>query len=318
MALWLHDRWIWDFWFAEDGPDVHVFYLQAPRSLADPDARHRHATVGHAVSPDLVRWTVLPDALGPGPPGSFDDLAVWTGSVIRHDGQWLLFYTGVCHRDSEAVQRIGCARSADLTQWTRCADRPLIDADARWYETPLYAGEQAWRDPWVFWDEDTGLFHMLVTARAISGPADGRGVVGHASSRDLATWRVGPPLSAPGEFSALEVPQLVGVAGGWWILFSVLSKDHSTTRRNRPGVRAEAGTHYLRAAHKLGPYALERDDFLVGDPRGRYYAGRMLRRDGRCHFFAWQAVDDGGEFLGALTDPMPVMTADGGLVVRVP
>ena len=31
-----------------------------------------------------------------------------------------------------------------------------------------------------------------------TGPADGRGVLGHASSADLRTWEAGPPLSAPG------------------------------------------------------------------------------------------------------------------------
>src|SRR5690606_21128921 len=33
MTLALPDRWVWDFWFARDGDDVHVFYLQAPKSL---------------------------------------------------------------------------------------------------------------------------------------------------------------------------------------------------------------------------------------------------------------------------------------------
>jgi beta-fructofuranosidase len=68
------DRWIWDFWFADDGTDRHVFYLQAPRSLGRPELRHRNATIGHAVSTDLRTWEVLPDVLGPGPAGRFDDL----------------------------------------------------------------------------------------------------------------------------------------------------------------------------------------------------------------------------------------------------
>src|SRR5690606_19339933 len=46
MPLALPDRWVWDFWFAHDGDDVHVFYLQAPRALGDPDRRHHNATIG--------------------------------------------------------------------------------------------------------------------------------------------------------------------------------------------------------------------------------------------------------------------------------
>ncbi len=53
MALRLPEHWLWDFWFAQDGDDVHLFHLQAPRSLGDPALRHANATIGHAVSRDL-------------------------------------------------------------------------------------------------------------------------------------------------------------------------------------------------------------------------------------------------------------------------
>jgi beta-fructofuranosidase len=319
VALYLTDRWIWDFWFAEDGADVHVFYLQAPRALAAPDARHRNATIGHAVSTDLVVWTILPDALAPGPPGSFDDLATWTGSVLRHDRQWWLFYSAVSRREDVWVQRVGYAQSVDLLRWTKPIGRAVVEADALWYEKRgPRSKEETWRDPWVFWDEDTRQFHMLLTARANSGPPDGRGVIGHAWSSDLMSWQVGPPLSEPGEFMTLEVPQLVQVESGWWILFSALANEHSAARLARAGVLPEGGTHYLRASRKLGPYALERDQFLVGDAEGRHYAGRMLQRNGRWYFFAWQQFDESGRFFGALTDPMEVTATNGQLTVHVP
>jgi beta-fructofuranosidase len=239
-----------------------------------------------------------------------------TGSIVRHGGEWRLFYTGVSGADS--VQRIGCARSTDLVSWTRLGDGPLVEADPTWYETVRGGGAcAAWRDPWVFRDEDTGVFHMFVTARANAGPADGHGVIGHAWSADLLAWQVGPPISTPGEFAALEVPQLVRVEAAWWILFSALAHDHSAARLRRPGVRAEGGTHYLRATHKLGPYALERDRFLVGDPFGRHYAGRMLRRGDRWYYFAWQAYDDDGAFVGALSDPVPVLVKNGRATVHM-
>ena len=56
MALALADKWIWDFWLAKDGPDWHIYFLQADKSLGDPDLRHRNVTQGHAVSRDLVDW----------------------------------------------------------------------------------------------------------------------------------------------------------------------------------------------------------------------------------------------------------------------
>jgi len=37
VTLRFDDRWVWDFWLADEGPLTHVFYLQAPRSLGDRD-----------------------------------------------------------------------------------------------------------------------------------------------------------------------------------------------------------------------------------------------------------------------------------------
>jgi beta-fructofuranosidase len=73
MTLRLPDKWVWDFWLAQDGPDYHIFYLQAPRLLGDPGLRHWNVSIGHAVSPDLRNWRVLPDALHPGSSGDWDD-----------------------------------------------------------------------------------------------------------------------------------------------------------------------------------------------------------------------------------------------------
>ena len=98
----LPGSWVWDFWFADDGDRYHLFFLYASRALRDPDARHYRASIGHAVSTDLVEWTQVSDALVRSDAPSFDDLATWTGSVVRHpDGTWFLFYTG--SRNAEIV-----------------------------------------------------------------------------------------------------------------------------------------------------------------------------------------------------------------------
>jgi beta-fructofuranosidase len=310
MSFRLPDHWIWDFWFAQDGDEVHLFFLHAPRSLGDPDLRHRSARIGHAVSRDLRTWQRLPMALEPGPPRAFDDQAMWTGSVLRRGRRWHLFYTGISSRDNGAVQRIGHAISDDLVDWERHG--LVLEADPQWYETlgPGVAAE-AWRDPWVFRASDCGGFHMFVTARANQGPADGRGVIAHAVSADLNTWEVGPPVFEAGEFSTLEVPQLVNLGGRWRLLFSASGRDHSAARLARPGVVAQAGTHYLVADHELGPFQLDRDAFLVGSADLRFYAGRVIHHRGAWWFLAWQNAAD-RRFLGELSDPMPVTVGPGG------
>jgi beta-fructofuranosidase len=322
MGLRLGDRWLWDFWFAVDGDDVHVFYLQAPRALGDPELRHRNATVGHAVSRDLRSWRVLPDALGPAPPGAFDDLATWTGSVVRAGEVWHMLHSGISRAEDGAVQRIGLATSPDLVTWTRHG--AVLEADPRWYATLADAGddgargEQHWRDPWVFRDAERGGWSMLLTARARHGPADARGVIGQAWSPDLRSWTAGPPVSEPGEFHQLEVPQLLWLGGRWHVLFCVGPGDHGAARRaRRGGAAAEWGTHHLVGDAPLGPFALSTDDFLLGEPHGRHYAGRAIEHRGAWYVLAWLLHDERGAFVGELSDPMPLHAeADGSLRVH--
>ena len=83
-----------------------------------------------------------PGQVGPGQRRSvrsdapaFDDLATWTGSVIRHpDGTWFMFYTGATLTPAGNVQRIGFATSEDLMTWRKNPDNPVLQADPRWYE----------------------------------------------------------------------------------------------------------------------------------------------------------------------------------------
>src|SRR5256885_8271862 len=136
----LGDQWVWDFWVCQDDADLfHVFFLKAPRSLGDPGLRHRHASAGHAVSDDLTTWTRVADALDPQPAPAFDDLAIWTGSVVRAPaGDWRMFTTGLSAADRGMVQRIGVATSDDLISW-RGDPRPVLEAGRRW-DAPGRAG----------------------------------------------------------------------------------------------------------------------------------------------------------------------------------
>ena len=111
----LPEAWVWDFWLVDDGQRYHLFFLYASRALKDPDHRHYRASIGHAVSHDLTTWERVADALVRSDPPAFDDLATWTGSVIRHpDGTWYMFYTGATLTPAGNVQTIGYATSPDL------------------------------------------------------------------------------------------------------------------------------------------------------------------------------------------------------------
>ncbi|GEL94442.1 glycosyl hydrolase family 32 [Cellulomonas composti] len=310
--LLLDDFWTWDFWIAKDRDDYHVFYLKAPKTLGDPDQRHWNARIGHAVGTDLRTWRELPDALGPGAEGSWDDLATWTGSVLRADDRWHLFYTGVDRRDRGAHQRIGLATSDDLLTWTKHPD-PVLVLDERWYEgvAPGW-GAVDWRDPWVYRSTEHDEYRMLFTARAPGGPVDERGVIGQARSADLLTWEALPPAAAPREFGHMEVPQLFSEQGRWYLPYSVYAAQHSERRTAvSPG---ETGTHYLLGPAESGPWSSPGHSFFSGGD-GELYAGRFERDpDGRLVFLAFLQFVGGGPFVGGLSDPLPVdVGADGRL-----
>jgi beta-fructofuranosidase len=307
MALRFDDRWMWDFWFARDGEDVHLFYLFAPKSLGDPELRHQNARIGHAVSRDLVSWTDLGPALPDAPPGATDDRASWTGCVVRDpDGRWRMFYTGISEAEDGTVQRVISATSPDLMTWERT--RLRVPADPRWYEP------RDWRDPWVLWDPDAAIWRMYVCARVDRGPEDGRGVIGQLTSADLETWTAGPPVSVPGDFWQLEVPQVVPCGSRVAMLFCSGEEDHSASRLSR-GVAREYGTHVLYADGLDGPFLIEHDMFLSGDNGPSMYAGRAIEHEGRWWFLAWDRLDAAGGFVGALSDPFPLDVVDDALVV---
>jgi beta-fructofuranosidase len=313
----LTDAWTWDFWLADDGRSYHLFFLTAPRSLGDPELRHRHATIGHAVSPDLRDWTVLPAALAPCAAPAFDDIATWTGSVIPGPagGPWHLFYTGIGSAEQGRKQRIGLATSTDLTHWDK---QPAVafESDPRWYEqlTGRSRYDEAWRDPWILPDPAGDGWHMLLTARSSHGPLDQRGVIGHARSADLRHWRAEQPLSAPGTgFGHLEVPQAEIVDGRHVLIFSCQADYLSGRRRAAWGT---GGIWCVPCDSLLGPFDTARATLIADES---LYSGRLVRdRRGDWQLLAFRNLAPDGHFSGELTDPLPITWTPDGTTLVIP
>ena len=273
MALRLTDKWIWDLWLVIDGVDYHAFYLQAPRSLGDAEKRHWNVTIGHAVSQDLLKWELLPDALQPAQEPAWDDYTTWSGSVIRHEGRWYMFYTGGCRAEDATIQRIGFVVSDDLVQWERVQENPVILYDPRRYEgfDPAVWHDHTWRDPWIAWDPDSGSYCAFITARVRIGPTDGRGVVALARSENLCEWEILEPVTPAGGFGYLELPQAVNIEGTHYLIFSTVGPFHSIARLKMLRTPIETGIHYLAAEHLTGPYEYVTNTFLLGDEQGTHY-----------------------------------------------
>jgi len=315
MSLALVDKWIWDSWYVQADGVTHAFYLHASRALGDPERRHRHPIVGHAVSTDLVHWSVVRDALIVSDPPAFDDGTTWTGSVVRaDDGLWWMFYTGTSLAERYDVQRIGAATSTDLLAWHKVSPEPLLEAAPEYYGRLDYRvwPDEAWRDPWVFRFPGETRWQMLVTARATHGDPRERGVLGHATSDDLLHWAPQPPLSEPGQgFGQLEVFQFEVVDGVPVLLFCCGHRELSAARQ----AAGEPGGVYSVAVDAR----LERVDFsrAVLFERTDLYAARLLRDSaGDWVLIGFVNMVD-GRFVGELSDPVTV-TADAGrgLVIR--
>lgn len=300
----LPEAWVWDFWLVDDGQKYHLFFLYASRALHDPDRRHYHASVGHAISDDLATWERVSDALVRSDAPAFDDLAVWTGSITRHpDGDWFMFYTGATLTPAGNVQTIGYATSPDLMRWTKNIANPVLTAE-RWYEklSDDHWPDEAFRDPWVFRDPVGDGWHMLITARANHGPPDDRGVVGHAWSPDLRTWELRPPLTQPGQgFGQLEVIQTTVIDGQPLLMFSCLGQDLAEARRTT----TTGGVWVAKAETDLGPYDIANAQLITDSSR---YVGRVIhdRRTGQARFLAFMHDDTNGGFVGAIAEPSPI------------
>lgn len=310
----LPDSWVWDFWSADDGERHHLFFLYASRALKDPEARHYRASIGHAVSTDLTDWTRVEDALVRSDAPAFDDLATWTGSIVRgDDGLWRLFYTGstLAPDGVKNIQSIGVATSEDLYGWTKSGANPILTADPRWYETlPPDWHDEAFRDPWVFRDPTGEGWHMLITARAKTGDPFSRGVVGHATSTDLDRWVLQPPLTSPVDdgFGQLEVTQTESVDGQPVLIFSCLAEHASAARREHTG-----GVWAAPAGGLVGPFDIDAA-YPITD--AGLYSGRLVRRrDGSWAMLAFRLVGEDSPFVGEITDPLPVAWDGGRLVV---
>lgn len=314
----LDGKWIWDFWLAQNHGVWHAYFLQADKSLVNPELRHWNVSYGHATSNDLRNWTHLGTCFTPSRSPAWDDMATWTGSVVQgDDGQWHLFYTGSTKAENGLKQRIGHATSTDMHNWRRVGDGFALDIDMRWYEeyTPSQWHDRAMRDPWVMRDPGGDGWLMYFTARipGVAEPNDG-GAIGFARSPDLMTWTLHPPVFTGG-FGQLEVPQVFAHQGRWYCLFCTAADHWSAANASAVPSGPVTGTHYLIADRPEGPWRLAPFPFLDGNNPPRRYAGKIVVMDGGLSMMAFQHSGPDGTFIGTVGDPLPICTADDGQLV---
>ena len=207
--------------YFEDGW-YHLFFL-SPVSM---DGDRLCSSWEHVRSLDLVNWEQLPTALMP-QAGTPDVDAAWTGSVIRINDEWVIYYTA---RDTSSVngqQRLAIAVSHDQVHFQKqiCLGLP--------YPNSQVWDIDNWRDPFVFSDADG--FHMLITARKNNHSHNRSGAVAISDSADGMTWSE-PRLffDATGTFCP-ECPDLREINGTKVLSYSTFTGRWGTQFRIHDG-----------------------------------------------------------------------------------
>lgn len=342
------NKYFWDFWFAwDDREQLHVFYLQASQLECrfNPERRHDRASIGHGL---LTRWGW--QELTPDQPilkcsdhrGDWDDLSLWTGSIIRSplDQRYYLFYTARRQADTllhtphewQRSQNIGVAISTDLDHWERLNPINLVIPNPGC--TRLFDGVN-WRDPYILYNPADQTFYAFICAHT-EGGRDAGGMIAYVTSRDLVHWQPEPEiLIKSDDFYQMEVPQVFWRECGdgtkrLYLLFCAQTQDCSQHWRQQqpPAV----GTYYQVSA----PVGLEDwPDYGAIPWQGAarllspgFYAGKLLwlpqkavpamvlPAQTEARFYGFQWCDEGDRFVGGLSDPMPVQFApDGSLTI---
>ncbi len=85
--------------------------------------------IGLATSPDGFTWTKHAGnpVLQPGPAGSYDDMWVAVPAVIRRDGRYEMWYSGLSSTTGFATLTLNYASSDDGIHWTKFSGNPLFD-----------------------------------------------------------------------------------------------------------------------------------------------------------------------------------------------
>ena len=220
---------------------VHRRRLPVPPLL--PASVAGAARAGPASLPGLHRarrlagpadWTRVADALVRCDAPAFDDLATWTGSVVRHpDGTLVPLLHGrrARRRRRQRADASGTPPPPTSMTWDQVADQPgargrralVRDAGRRGSGTTrrgVTRGCSPTRTATAGTCSSPPGRARVPPTTAVSSVTPGR--------PDLRTWELRPPLSEPGQgFGQLEVMQVEVVDGAPVLLFSCLATDMS-------------------------------------------------------------------------------------------
>ncbi len=209
------------------------------------------------------------------------DLYVYTGCVIKHNGLYHAFYTGHNHHlpaDGKGFEAVMHATSKDGVQWDKIPEDTFHAPEG----APIEKND--WRDPFVFWNEEENKWWMLLCTRKLHGPTRRRGAVGLLISDDLKTWNYEGSLWEPSLCWAPECPDMFQWGQYWYLIYSTYCEHE--------GMR----TYYRVSDSPRGPWRIIGDGTL--DSRS-FYAGKTASDGIDRYLFGWNPTKEGCRDSGA-------------------
>lgn len=231
----------------------HVIYIRhnawerSHGGAALPDSLNERA-FGHRWTSDWVNWnqdappadTTLLTTLD----GTWDDTHVWAPTIVQQGLEFYMFYTGV-HDDPITgfrVQKMGLARSFDLSHWTRNGDPVNSVNDVFWADQSIRR-ELPFRDPFVMRDptRPSGWLMYFVATMRDRVPQMAVGAAQSVSDTLGGRWtNLTIPLYVTDNAHTFgggkaESPHVFWDHGSWQLLFTTGS-GHPISIATNPGV----------------------------------------------------------------------------------
>ena len=232
------------------------------------------------------------------PCGNVDDqdVALGTGGVIksREDGKYYAFYTG--HKwnpqPGKPIQAVLLTTSSDLKNWTKDKSFFLsISGDG--YDMNEF------RDPHVYFDEESGLYKMIVSAKR-----NNQATLALLTSADLRNWELQEPLYTDASTGMMECADLFKMGNYWYLTYSNV--------RDRK-------VHYLYSKSQNGPWIAPAHSAFDGIA---FYAGKTMSDGTDRYLVGWcpTRIGDGAEdqWGGSMICHRLVSNPNGSLYATIP
>lgn len=280
-----------------DNGVFYVFYLQDWRT-GYPYLHPWHMVYSKDLSSFIFGGEVIPCGKE-----NEQDVALGTGCVIkdRGTGEYCAFYTG--HQwNWQAMgvptQAVLLSTSKDMKTWTKKGEKNF------YLSLRGYSGyeENDCRDPHVFYDENDGLYKMVLTTHSTAGAT--LALMSSENLQDAASWDLQEPLYTDPSIWVMECADVFKEGKYWYLTFSnVLDRK----------------VHYRYATSLDGPWITPERDTFDGIA---YYAAKTMSNGKERYLAGWcptrMGDGDADQWGGSLVCHRMFFNADGTISLSLP